>query len=178
MIHTEGCRVGHPAAETTWAKTTALARETDGATVPALLASDAQKAVHEDATTKVGLELVKHEGRQFAAPRFQICKKRRPVQPFQVVIRARFQVTVSHPAARPRPAACWLRLWDWLVHEWASDYHVIPMLTPPLGDVHRDAGTELRGIGTFEFDAILPAALRSPAVGTRGKSRSRCRARR
>jgi hypothetical protein len=36
--------------------------------MPAVSASDAQKAMNRNATTKVSLELVKHEGRQFAAP--------------------------------------------------------------------------------------------------------------
>jgi len=35
--------------------------------MPAASASDAQKAMNGNATTKVGLELVKHESRQFAA---------------------------------------------------------------------------------------------------------------
>jgi hypothetical protein len=47
--------------------------------VPTVFASDTKKAVHEDATTKVRLELVKHKGRQFAAPCFQIRQKRRPM---------------------------------------------------------------------------------------------------
>jgi hypothetical protein len=36
--------------------------------MPAVSAADAKKAMNRNATTKVGLELVKHEGRQFAAP--------------------------------------------------------------------------------------------------------------
>jgi hypothetical protein len=32
--------------------------------------------VHEDATTKVSLELVKHEGGQFAAPCFKVGEER------------------------------------------------------------------------------------------------------
>jgi hypothetical protein len=47
--------------------------------MPALFASDAQKAMNWNATTKVGLELVRHEGGQFAAACFQIRQKRRPV---------------------------------------------------------------------------------------------------
>jgi hypothetical protein len=47
--------------------------------MPALFASDAQKAMNRNATTKVSLELVKHEGGQFAAARFQIREERRPV---------------------------------------------------------------------------------------------------
>jgi hypothetical protein len=43
------------------------------------MAANAQKDVDEDATTKVSLELVAHEGRQFAATHFQIGQKRRPV---------------------------------------------------------------------------------------------------
>jgi hypothetical protein len=38
--------------------------------VPTVLASDAKKAMHQDATAKVSLELVKHEGGQFAASFF------------------------------------------------------------------------------------------------------------
>jgi hypothetical protein len=47
--------------------------------VPTVIASDTKKAVHEDAATKVGLELVKHEGGQFSSACFQIRQKRRPV---------------------------------------------------------------------------------------------------
>jgi len=47
--------------------------------VPTVFTSDAKKAVHEDATTKVRLELVKHEGGKFAASCFQVGQKRRPV---------------------------------------------------------------------------------------------------
>jgi hypothetical protein len=47
--------------------------------VPTVFTSDAKKAVRENATTKVSLELVKHEGGQFAAYRFQIGQERRPV---------------------------------------------------------------------------------------------------
>jgi hypothetical protein len=47
--------------------------------MPTFSASDAQKTMNWDATTKVRLELVKHEGRQFAAARFQIRQERRPV---------------------------------------------------------------------------------------------------
>jgi hypothetical protein len=47
--------------------------------MPAVSTSDAQKAMNRNATTKVGLELVNHEGRQFAASRFKIRQERRPV---------------------------------------------------------------------------------------------------
>jgi hypothetical protein len=40
--------------------------------VPTVPAADAKKAMHGDATTKVSLELVQHEGGQFAALRLQI----------------------------------------------------------------------------------------------------------
>ena len=61
-IHAESCRVGHAATKTARAKSATLTRKTDDATVPALFASDAKKAVREDAATKVGLEFVEHEG--------------------------------------------------------------------------------------------------------------------
>jgi hypothetical protein len=47
--------------------------------MPAVPASDAQKAMNRNATTKVSLELVKHEGGQFAVPCFQVGQERRPV---------------------------------------------------------------------------------------------------
>jgi hypothetical protein len=79
VIHTESRRVGHPATEAAWAEATALARERHDSAVPTVFTSDAKKAVRENATTKVSLELVKHEGGQFAAYRFQIGQERRPV---------------------------------------------------------------------------------------------------
>ena len=54
-----------------WARrteSTPLTREGYDSTMPALFASDGQKAMNRNATTKVRLELVKHEGGQFAAP--------------------------------------------------------------------------------------------------------------
>jgi hypothetical protein len=47
--------------------------------MPAVSAADAQEAMNWNAATKVGLELVKHEGGQFAASRFQIGQERCPV---------------------------------------------------------------------------------------------------
>jgi hypothetical protein len=43
--------------------------------VPTVFASDAKKAVNWNATAKIGLELVKHEGGQFAAHCFQVGQK-------------------------------------------------------------------------------------------------------
>jgi hypothetical protein len=43
--------------------------------VSTVFAPDAKKAVREDATTKVSLELVEHEGEQLAASRFQVGHK-------------------------------------------------------------------------------------------------------
>ena len=62
------------------------------------------------AATKVGLELVKHEGGQFAASRFQIRKKRRPVLLRRSVEQSCFGTTVF---VRTRDGAdvtacCWL----------------------------------------------------------------------
>ena len=56
---------------------TSFTRESHDPAVPTILTSDAKKAVHEDTATKVSLELVKHESRQFAASRFQICQDAR-----------------------------------------------------------------------------------------------------
>jgi hypothetical protein len=47
-----------------------FARERHDSAVPTVFASDAKKAVNWNAATKVCLELVKHEGRQFASPGF------------------------------------------------------------------------------------------------------------
>jgi len=60
-------------------KPPALTRERDDSAMPAVSASDAQKAMNRNATTKVSLELVKHEGGQFAVPCFQVGQERRPV---------------------------------------------------------------------------------------------------
>jgi hypothetical protein len=67
VIHTESCRVGHAAAETARAKSTSFASESHDSAVPTVFASDAKKAVKRNATTKVGLELDKYKGGQFAA---------------------------------------------------------------------------------------------------------------
>jgi len=71
VIHTESRRVGHHATEAAWAEATALARKRHSPAVPIILTSDERKAVRKDATTKVGLELLKHEGGHFAAHCFQ-----------------------------------------------------------------------------------------------------------
>ncbi len=68
MIHTESRRIGHPATEATRAKATSLARKCHDSAVPTVFAPDAKKAVNWNATAKIGLEFVKHEGRQFASP--------------------------------------------------------------------------------------------------------------
>jgi hypothetical protein len=47
--------------------------------MPTVFASDAKKPVHEDAATKVSLELVEDECGQFAASRFEIRQEGRPV---------------------------------------------------------------------------------------------------
>jgi len=76
LIHAKGGGVGHPATKAAWAKSTPLARERHDPAVPTVFTSDAKKAVHENATTKVRLEFVKHEGGQFAAPCFQVGEER------------------------------------------------------------------------------------------------------
>ena len=65
-IYAEGCRVGHAAPKATRAKSTSLAGKGHDSAVPTVFAPDAKKAVNWNATTKVSLELVQHEGRQFA----------------------------------------------------------------------------------------------------------------
>ena len=79
MIYAESCRVGHPATKTARAKATSFARESHNFAVPTVFASDAKKAVNWNATAKIGLELVNHEGGQFTASRFQIRQERRQV---------------------------------------------------------------------------------------------------
>jgi hypothetical protein len=66
--------------------------------------------MHEDATPKVSLELVEHEGGQFAATRFQIGKERRPVLLYRSVEQSRFR-TMALVCARGCVGltACWLR---------------------------------------------------------------------
>jgi len=81
--------------------------------MPALFASDAQKAMNRNATTKVGLELVKHEGGQLAAIGFQIGQEGRPVFLDCSVKQSRFG-TMAHIRARTDghlgvTAGCWLR---------------------------------------------------------------------
>jgi hypothetical protein len=83
-IHAENRRVGHPAAQTTWTESTPFTRERYDSVVSAVFASDAQKAMNRNATTKVRLELVKYEGGQFDAPCFQIRHEHRPVLSFAV----------------------------------------------------------------------------------------------
>jgi len=58
--------------------------------VPAVSASDAQEAVNRNATAKVSLEFVKHEGRQLAAAFFQFRQKRCPVLLNRSVKQGRF----------------------------------------------------------------------------------------
>jgi hypothetical protein len=67
VIHAEGGRVGHAAPKAARAKSTSLARKRHDSAVPTVFASDAKKAVKRNATTKVGLELDKYKGGQFAA---------------------------------------------------------------------------------------------------------------
>jgi hypothetical protein len=79
--------------------------------VPAVFAPDAKKAVCEDATTKESLELVKHEGGQFAASRFQIRQERRPVFLYRSVEQSRFgTMALVRTRGRVSVTACyWLR---------------------------------------------------------------------
>jgi len=81
--------------------------------MPAVSASDAQKAVNRNATTKVRLELVKHEGGQFATARFQIGQKRRPVFLYRPIKQSRFGTMARVRACTDRrvgvTACCWLR---------------------------------------------------------------------
>jgi hypothetical protein len=69
--------------------------------------------VCEDATTKVSLELVKHEGRQFAASRFQIRQERRPVFLYGSIKQSRFGTMARVRACTDGrvgvTACCWLR---------------------------------------------------------------------
>jgi hypothetical protein len=111
VIHAESCRVGHTATKTARAKSTSFAHESHDSAVSTVFAPDAKKAVREDATTKVVLELVKHEGGQFAASHFQIRQERRPVFLYRSVKQDRFGA-VALVRARDRvgvTACCWLR---------------------------------------------------------------------
>jgi len=92
-------------------KSTSLARKRHDPAVPTVSTSDAKEAVHEDATTKVRLELVEHEGGKFAASRFQICRECRPVFLYHSVEQCRFR-TMALERAHNRAgvtACCWLR---------------------------------------------------------------------
>ena len=93
-------------------KSTALACKRHNSAVPAVLASDAKKAMRQDATTKVSLEFVKHEGRQLAAAFFQFRQKRRPVLLYGSVQQGRFgtMAFVRHRACGRvgGTACCWL----------------------------------------------------------------------
>jgi hypothetical protein len=111
ILHAESCRVGHTATKTARAEATSFARERHDSAVPTVFASDAKKAVCEDATTKVGLEFVEHEGGQFAASCFQIRQKRRPLFLYRSVKQSRFGA-MALVRARGRvgvTACCWLR---------------------------------------------------------------------
>ena len=113
MIYTEGCRIGHSAAQAARAESTPFARKTNNPAVPTLLASDAKEAMRQDATTKVGFEFVKHEGGQFATSFFQFRQERRPVLLYRPVEQSRLgTVAFVHPRVRERmgvTACCWLR---------------------------------------------------------------------
>ena len=69
--------------------------------------------MNRNATTKVSLELVKHEGGQFATSRFQIGQERRPVFLYRSVKEGRFgAVALVRDRARERvgvTACSWLR---------------------------------------------------------------------
>jgi hypothetical protein len=81
--------------------------------MPAVSASDAQKAMNWNATTKVSLELVKHEGGQFAAARFQIGQERRPMFLYRSIKQSRFGTMARVRACTDGrvgvTACCWLR---------------------------------------------------------------------
>jgi hypothetical protein len=81
--------------------------------VPTVFTSDAKKAVRKDATAKVSLELVKHEGRQLAASRFEIRQERRPVFLYRSIKRSRFGAMARVRACTDGrvgvTARCWLR---------------------------------------------------------------------
>jgi hypothetical protein len=81
--------------------------------VPTVFASDAKKAVNWNTTAKKSLELVKHEGGQFAAPRCKIRQERRPVFLYRSEKQRRFGTTaLVRDRARGRvgvTACCWLR---------------------------------------------------------------------
>jgi hypothetical protein len=77
--------------------------------VPAVFASDAKEAVRGNATAKVRLELVGHEGGQLAAARFQIRHERRPVFPERSVQQGCFgTMALVGDRGRVAVACCWL----------------------------------------------------------------------
>jgi hypothetical protein len=80
--------------------------------VPTVFASDAKKAVNWNATAKIGLELVKHEGGHFAASRFKIRQECRPVFAYRSEKQGRFgAMAFVRERARGRvsvAACCWL----------------------------------------------------------------------
>jgi len=81
--------------------------------MPAVSASDAQKAVNRNATTKVRLEFVKHESGQFPASRFQVGQERRPVFLYRSIKQSRFgamaRVRACTDGRLGVTARCWLR---------------------------------------------------------------------
>ena len=68
--------------------------------------------MYRDTTTKVGLELVRHESGQFAAARFQIRQKRRPVFLYRSVEQGSFgtmaRVRACTDGRLGMTARCWL----------------------------------------------------------------------
>jgi hypothetical protein len=113
IVHTESRFVGHPTAEASRAKSTALAGECDHAAMPALSAADTQKAVRRNAATKVGFEFVEHEGGQLAAACVHVGQEGRPVfldrsiEPRRFGTMARVRLVASRRV--PGIAGCWLR---------------------------------------------------------------------
>jgi hypothetical protein len=90
-----------------------ITRERHDSAVPTVFAPDAKKAMGRNAATKVGLELVKHEGGQFAASRFEIRQKRRPVFLYRSEKQGRFGAMAfvrGRARGRVSVTACsWLR---------------------------------------------------------------------
>jgi hypothetical protein len=111
VIHTEGSRVGHAATKTTRAKSASFAGKSHDSAVPTVFAADAKKSMNRNAAAQVSLELVKHEGRQFAASSFQIRQKRRPVLLYGLIEQSRFGTMALIRARGPVgvTACCWLR---------------------------------------------------------------------
>ena len=104
MVHTESRGIGHSATKTTGAESAPLARKADGATVPTLLAPDAQKAVGQNAAAEIGRELVAHEGRQLAAFCLDLSQELEPMRLQGLVEQRRFRL----PARVLRRAMRWL----------------------------------------------------------------------